>query len=524
MEAYTRLDISHTHFLISIDANGAKVFDDAISIEKLKNGNYSVGVHVADAMVTMPKNYDVNEAAKSKAIDPHLNLSPEVRQACSLDPQTPRRAISVFVEYETNGKRTSKRPWIGRTLVQNRHAMTFESAQRIMRYKDDTSFMKHSESVRAQIRMTLEALQDLSWWLYYRRKAHWVMCMDIEPFACDLSANFSPNIHRAEYRIVHELMTVASECVAERLIEARKSVFEEQSELSCAEFFQFFNFLRNVGIMIEIQTDRLASHTHVLKKNSSAYRAIFKKICSLKGTGCICNEPNEEKADDHVMLEIKPRVPFTSPLRRSACLYTHFLLVKHLDKHPGFSDRANLSNEDASDDFGILPCTNKAQKGKRVALITLFRQKSIGKVPNDFMLAKSTYIMKVEKIGMDKALYMRESYRLTRVCLQTTCKNLKVIRIDFALVLSWPLIDDLIEEYIIQSSGMVDLRKHHDLFLVFRVKISKECVITLFVPRAYLQILEALLRGSLFMPERKASSILCVLNENCKRLAKSAYI
>ena len=514
MEAEDRWDISQSHFLISIDTKQTKIYDDALSIDELPDGKYSVGIHVADVMAAKPKNYHI---AKRRTSNSKSKQSATIRQACSLDPQTLRRAISVFIEYENNGKRSSTKPWIGRTLVQNRYAMTFESAQSILEHPElDDSFMRHPEEVQRRIRLTLLRLSCLSrgfqgW--------HWEMSMDIEPFECDLVPSFGMSSTCSGRRIVIELMSVASECVAERLIEAKKAIFSGPTEISREDFIKFFSFLRNVGIGIEIKLTSLidvAQLIPVLKKNTPAYRVLFDKICTLMGAVRIHSGLTREPITDN--FDIKPKVPFTSPLWRSADLYTHFLLAKHLDKHPGALDRAEHSVNDATDSADAESLSKKMQKEKRAALITHFKQKCIVHVPNNFIRDKSAIIIMVEKIGMHMAMSVRSKYRQMCVCSQTT--NFKVIRIDFALMLSWPIIDDLIGEYIIQSSGMADLSKHHDLFSVFRVQISKECVITLFVPRVYVRILEALFRGSLFMPERKSSSILFVLNENCKSLAK----
>jgi ribonuclease R len=121
----------------TIDPVDAKDFDDAISIQTLKNGNYEIGVHIADVSHYVIPNTELDKAAYEKATSVYLpdRVSPMLpekisNELCSLRPNEDKLTFSTIFEISPDGK--IKKEWIGRTVIHSNHRFTYEDAQLII--------------------------------------------------------------------------------------------------------------------------------------------------------------------------------------------------------------------------------------------------------------------------------------------------------------------------------------------------------------------------------------------------------
>lgn len=121
-------------FTITIDPADAKDFDDAISIREMDNGNYEVGVHIADVShFVQPKTALDDEAYKRATsvylADRVLPMLPEriSNELCSLRPHEDKLTFSAIFEI-TSGA-IVKKTWIGRSVIHSNHRFTYEEVQ-----------------------------------------------------------------------------------------------------------------------------------------------------------------------------------------------------------------------------------------------------------------------------------------------------------------------------------------------------------------------------------------------------------
>ncbi len=121
----------------TIDPRDAKDFDDALSFRKLKNGNYEVGVHIADVThYVRPDSIIDKEAAKRATsvylVDRVVPMLPEhlSNGICSLRPNEDKLTFSVIFEIEPNGKIVDTK--IARTVTRSDRRFTYEEAQEII--------------------------------------------------------------------------------------------------------------------------------------------------------------------------------------------------------------------------------------------------------------------------------------------------------------------------------------------------------------------------------------------------------
>ncbi|NOR86906.1 MAG: ribonuclease R [Bacteroidales bacterium] len=124
-------------FTITIDPFDAKDFDDAISLKKLNNGLWEVGVHIADVSHFVRPGSAIEEEAYKRAtsiylVDRVIPMLPEKlsNQVCSLRPHEEKLAFSAI--FIMNDEAHIKNEWYGRTVIKSDHRYTYEEAQEII--------------------------------------------------------------------------------------------------------------------------------------------------------------------------------------------------------------------------------------------------------------------------------------------------------------------------------------------------------------------------------------------------------
>ncbi|HVG13226.1 MAG TPA: RNB domain-containing ribonuclease, partial [Flavisolibacter sp.] len=125
----------------TIDPVDAKDFDDALSIRLLKNGNYEVGVHIADVGHYVEAGSALDTEAYSKATSVYLpdRVSPMLPEhisnvLCSLRPHEDKLTFSAVFQMTPKGQ--VKQYWLGKTVIHSDHRFTYEEVQDIIEKGD----------------------------------------------------------------------------------------------------------------------------------------------------------------------------------------------------------------------------------------------------------------------------------------------------------------------------------------------------------------------------------------------------
>lgn len=125
----------------TIDPIDAKDFDDAISIRNLDNGNYEIGVHIADVSHFVKQDSILDKVAYERATSVYLpdRVNPMLperisNELCSLRPNEDKYTFSVIFQITNRGE--IKHKWIGRTIIHSNHRFTYEDVQQIIETKD----------------------------------------------------------------------------------------------------------------------------------------------------------------------------------------------------------------------------------------------------------------------------------------------------------------------------------------------------------------------------------------------------
>lgn len=135
-EIAKRRDMRNT-LTFTIDPKDAKDFDDALSFEVLKNGNYEIGIHIADVSHYLQEGTVLDDEAYNRAtsvylVDRVVPMLPEVlsNNACSLRPNEEKYTFSAIFELDDNAN--VKNEWFGRTVIDSNERFAYEEAQHII--------------------------------------------------------------------------------------------------------------------------------------------------------------------------------------------------------------------------------------------------------------------------------------------------------------------------------------------------------------------------------------------------------
>ena len=121
----------------TIDPDDAKDFDDAISINKLNNNTYEIGVHIADVTHYIKEGSNLDQEAYKRSCSVYLEntvipMIPEKlsNQICSLRPNEDKLCFSIIFKISENGK--IQNSWIGKTIINSNYRLTYQEAQNII--------------------------------------------------------------------------------------------------------------------------------------------------------------------------------------------------------------------------------------------------------------------------------------------------------------------------------------------------------------------------------------------------------
>ena len=122
---------------MTIDPHDAKDFDDALSFEKLENGNYSIGIHIADVSHYVRVGEVLDDEAKERGtsvylVDRVIPMLPEIlsNDLCSLRPHEDRLAFSAVFEITPEAIVVSE--WFGQTIINSDKRFAYEDAQGVL--------------------------------------------------------------------------------------------------------------------------------------------------------------------------------------------------------------------------------------------------------------------------------------------------------------------------------------------------------------------------------------------------------
>lgn len=331
-EIKTRRDMRNVP-TFTIDPFDAKDFDDALSFQKLENGNYEIGVHIADVShyVTPDSAMDKEALKRSNSVylvDRVIPMLPEQLSnlACSLRPNEDKYTFSAVFEIDEKGKIYNE--WFGKTATHSDRRFTYEEAQEIIEGADG--------DFKEEI-LTLDKIAKI-----YRRKRlkNGALNIESEEIRFKLNDKGEPvevvtKIAKDSNKLIEEFMLLANKKVALRVgkkpkgqnIQPNVYRIHDKPDLSKLEVFK--TFIDKFGYEINFtHPDQISTAINALLKDvrlknefsliqTMAIRSMSKAEYSTKNIG-------------HYGLGFEYYTHFTSPIRRYADLMVHRILFEEL--------------------------------------------------------------------------------------------------------------------------------------------------------------------------------------------------
>lgn len=320
---------------MTIDPADAKDFDDALSFKKLENGNYEIGIHIADVSHYVREGDIIDKEAQERGtsiylVDRVIPMLPEVlsNDLCSLRPNEDRLAFSAV--FEMNNEAGIVHQWYGQTIIHSNRRFSYEEAQEVL----DTQSGDNLDALNTM--MTLGRL------LRKRRYADGAIAFDQPEVKFQLDENGKPLAVVAKVRtetmlMIEDFMLLANQKVTEYVFTLTKGKGQDATfiyrihdvpnpdkieELSIFIHALGYEFETNKGEVRAKDINKLLKDIEGTPEENlikvATIRSMAKAIYSTKNIG-------------HFGLAFKYYTHFTSPIRRYPDLMAHRMLRRHLD-------------------------------------------------------------------------------------------------------------------------------------------------------------------------------------------------
>lgn len=319
----------------TIDPHDAKDFDDALSLKKLKNGNWEVGIHIADVTHYVTPNSALEEEAIKRAtsvylVDRVVPMLPEKlsNKVCSLRPNEEKLTFSAV--FEITEEAEIKSQWFGRTVIYSDRRFTYAEAQEVI------------ETGKGDLADEITLLNNLAVQLRKKRMSSGAIAFDKIEVKFELDKDANPTgVYFKESKeanhLIEEFMLLANKKVAAFVGKEKDGnpsnntfVYRIHDDPNPDKLFDLSNFVRQFGYSVNTRSrSAISKSLNELLKNVKgkgeanmieqlAIRTMAKAIYSTDNIG-------------HYGLAFDYYSHFTSPIRRYPDMMVHRLLQNYLD-------------------------------------------------------------------------------------------------------------------------------------------------------------------------------------------------
>jgi ribonuclease R len=343
-EIAKRRDMRQT-LTFTIDPKDAKDFDDALSFKKLENGNYEIGIHIADVSHYLEEGTILDDEAYQRAtsvylVDRVVPMLPEVLSnfACSLRPNEEKYTFSAI--FEIDEKATVINQWFGRTVIDSNQRFAYEEAQYIIETKDNTipvdiSITGSSYQVSDEIVAATLKLDDLAKIMRRKRMNDGAISFDKVEVKFNLSEDGEPEgvffkVSKDANHLIEEFMLLANRKVAEYIGKQKKTfIYRIHDEPNEDKLFAMQAVIAKFGYKIDFRGGEISKSLNALMEEVNG-----KKEQNLIDTLAIRTMSKAKYSTDnigHYGLAFDYYSHFTSPIRRYPDVMVHRLLQYYLD-------------------------------------------------------------------------------------------------------------------------------------------------------------------------------------------------
>jgi ribonuclease R len=318
----------------TIDPADAKDFDDALSLQKLENGNWEVGIHIADVTHYVTPNSLMEAEAQSRAtsvylVDRVVPMLPErlSNGVCSLRPNEDKLCFSAVFEMTDEAKVVKQ--WFGKTVIHSNKRFAYEDAQEII------------ETGKGDLTEEVLKLNDLAKKLRAQRFKNGSIAFDRVEIKFNIDEDGKPlsvffKEAKESNQLIEEFMLLANKKVAEFIGKSKKQkkaktfVYRIHDKPDPDKLQSFNSFISRFGYGIQLQSVKTISSS----MNNLLDNVRGKKEQNVVETLAIRTMAKAEYSTrniGHYGLAFDHYTHFTSPIRRYPDMMVHRLLEKYLE-------------------------------------------------------------------------------------------------------------------------------------------------------------------------------------------------
>jgi ribonuclease R len=321
--------------MVTIDGEDAKDLDDAVSIEKMENGNFKLGVHIADVSHYVTENNPLDKEALSRAtsvylIDRVIPMLPKKLSngICSLNPKVDRLTLSCFMEIDRSGKVLSHE--IVESIIKTSERMTYTDVTKILRDKDEELISKYD-----YLYEDFKDMEELCNILNKKRLGRGAIDFDFDESKIILNAqgkpiDVKPYERAIANRIIEEFMLICNETIAEHMFWTRiPFVYRIHEEPNEEKLSHFYEFIHNLGYVVK-HTKEVYPRTlqEIIEKVKGKKEETVVSTLLLRSMMQARYSP---EAVGHFGLAAKYYSHFTSPIRRYPDLMIHRIIKEFIN-------------------------------------------------------------------------------------------------------------------------------------------------------------------------------------------------
>ncbi|WP_079478258.1 ribonuclease R [Halobacillus salinus] len=321
--------------IVTIDGADAKDLDDAVTVKKLENGNFKLGVHIADVTYYVGEGSPIDQEARERATSVYLvdRVIPMIPHRlsngiCSLNPQVDRLTLSCEMEIDASGDVVGHE--IFQSVIKTNERMTYKDVNSILEDDDEELIEKYKSLVpmfrdMAGLAKTLREKRMRRGAIDFDFKEAGVV-VDEEGKAIDVRLRE----RSVAERLIEEFMLAANETIAEHFhwmeVPFIHRVHQDPDE---GKLQNFFEFVANMGYVVKGTADNV--HPQALQKVLEEVKGTQEDMIISK---LMLRSMQQAKYDPqslgHFGLATDFYTHFTSPIRRYPDLIVHRLIRTYL--------------------------------------------------------------------------------------------------------------------------------------------------------------------------------------------------
>jgi ribonuclease R len=334
VEITKRLDMREiTTF--TIDPEGCKDVDDALSFRLLENGNFEIGVHIADVTHYLPPGSVLDRQAYKRATsvylaDHVLHMFPSsFIRGCSLFPQEDKLAFSVIFEMDKNAKVIRRK--IAKTVIRSQRQFSYGDAQRLINEPADEIFSPVMTTL-FELSQKLRAKRFANGAIAFNERRE--LCFEVDDLG--LVLDVIPYKREKTMSLIEEFMLLANRSIAEMAIQKHLPfVYRYHGSPKVRLFGELCRVATHYGYTLKEQRNKHDKSNSVIAKNISCFLSQIRtteeaSMFQYLAIRSMSQAKYSSVPRRHFALAFDHYTHFTSPIRRYVDIVVHRLMVREL--------------------------------------------------------------------------------------------------------------------------------------------------------------------------------------------------